>query len=303
MKFLISGATGFIGSHLVGKLLKDGHETVVLSRNPKKARESLPAGVPAHYWNPLDEEPPKEAFDGVETVIHLAGENVAARRWSQRQKERILTSRVRGTEHLVAKIAGLAQKPKTLINASAIGIYADRGDEELTEESETPEADFLSRVCREWEAASQKIDPVVRAVTIRIGIVLGKDGGALKKMLLPFKLGLGGQLGDGKHWMSWIHVDDLARLIIFCAENKSIKGVVHGTAPQPVRNKEFTKTLGKVLKRPAILPVPGFILKILFGEMATVLLSSAKCLPTKATGMGFSYLFPNLEDALRDLVG
>lgn len=302
MKFLVTGATGFIGRHLVHRLLEQHHEVVVLSRNIQHAQATLPPSVTIHYWNPIGEEPPKEAFEGVEAVLHLAGENIAAKRWSAKQKDNIINSRVLGTRHLVEKINSLKDKPKVLVSTSASGIYADRKNEELTEDSQTPEVDFLSKTCLAWEAEAKKVKPAVRLCLIRVGIALGKDGGAIKKMITPFKMGVGGRLSSGQQWMSWIHIDDLVNLYIACAENETAKGVFHGTAPNPVTNQVFTYTLGRVLKRPTIFPVPAFALKTLFGDMATILLSSAKCLPVRTKESGFNFEFVDLESALRDLL-
>jgi uncharacterized protein (TIGR01777 family) len=299
MKALVTGATGFVGPRLLRLL----DRPVVVTRNPDRARS-----VVGHLaeriirWDPLEGPPPAEAFDGVDVVLHLAGESVAEGRWTAAQKNRIRDSRVVGTRHLVQGIAQAARKPAVLVSASAVGYYGDRGDEELTE-SAPPADDFLAKVCVDWEreaAAAEKAG--VRVVTARTGIVLGAGGGALAKMLTPFKLGGGGPLGNGRQWMPWVHVADLARLYVHAADTPTIRGPMNAVAPNPVRNLEFTKALGRALHRPAFIPAPYFGLRLLFGEFAQVLFASQRVIPRVALDTGFVFQFPEIAGALREIL-
>lgn len=299
MKALVTGATGFVGPRLLRLL----DRPIVVSRNPDRARTSV--GHLAERivrWDPMEGPPPPEAFDGVDAVLHLAGESVAEGRWTAAQKNRIRDSRVLGTRHLVQGIAQAARKPAVLVSASAVGYYGDRGDEELTE-SARPADDFLARVCVDWEREAVAAEKAgVRVVTARTGIVLGAGGGALGKMLTPFKLGAGGPLGNGRQWMPWIHVADLARLYVHAAETTSIQGAMNAVAPHPVRNSEFTKALGRALHRPAFIPAPYFGLRLLFGEFAQVLFASQRVIPRVALDSGFVFQFPEIAAALREIL-
>jgi len=300
MRALVTGATGFVGTRLLAKL----ENPVVLSRNPDKAAKSLARfGASVHGWDPQAGPPPAAAFDGIDTVIHLAGDPVAEGRWNAKKKARIRDSRVVGTRNLVAALRALPVKPGVLVSASAVGLYGPRGEEELTEAS-APADDFLAEVCREWEreaVAAREFG--MRVVPIRVGIVLGENGGALRKMLTPFKLGLGSPLGSGRQYMPWIHIDDLVEMILFAAREPSVTGPLNGTAPNPVTTREFTKTLGRVLGRPTFFPpVPGFMLRLMFGEFANALLGSQRVLPKAALAAGFKFRYPNLEPALRDVL-
>ncbi len=298
--FLLTGGTGFIGERLVRRLLERGHYVSLLTR---RVRPREDRNVGQFFWN-FESPAPPEPLEWADAVIHLAGEPVS-QRWTPDVKKRIRDSRVNGTRRLVAGIAKLPPKdrPDTLVSASAIGFYGDTADEARSE-SAAAGSGFLPTVCVEWEqAATAAADLGLRVAQIRIGIVLGPDGGALKQMLPPFRLGGGGILGDGRQWMSWIHVEDLVQLLLFAAENPGVHGPLNGTAPNPVRNAEFTAALGKVLHRPAILPVPEFALKLLFGEMASVILGSQRILPDATIRSGFSFRFPNLIPALQDLLG
>ncbi|MFM9196909.1 MAG: TIGR01777 family oxidoreductase [Planctomycetia bacterium] len=300
MKALVTGATGFVGPRLLRLL----DAPVVLSRNPERARAALgPLAGPLYRWDPMQGPPPAEAFEGVDVVLHLAGESVAEGRWTAAQKARIRDSRVVGTRHLVAGLAQAAVKPRVFVSASAVGYYGDRGDEELTESS-TPADDFLARVCVEWEREAVAAESHgVRVVTARTGIVLGAGGGALGKMLTPFKLGAGGPLGNGRQWMPWIHVADLARLYLHAAEHESIRGPMNAVAPHSVRNSEFTKALGRQLHRPAFMPAPYLGLRLLFGEFAKVLFASQRVIPRVALDTGFVFQYPEIAAALREILG
>jgi uncharacterized protein (TIGR01777 family) len=298
MRAVVTGATGFVGRRLLRLL----DEPTVLSRDPRRAEESIGnlAGriLP---WDPMAAPPPAEAFDGADVVFHLAGESVAEGRWTTAQKRRIEESRTLGTRNLVAGIERAVEPPRVLVSASAVGYYGNRGEEELTEDS-PPADDFLARVCVAWEEAAAAAREVgTRVALARTGIVLGAGGGALEKMLLPFRLGAGGPLGSGRQWMPWIHVADLARLYVFLAES-SLEGPVNAVAPNPVRNAEFTRALARELHRPAFMPAPYLGLRLVFGEFAQVLFASQRVLPKAALAAGFVFQFPDLAAALRDIL-
>lgn len=297
MRALVTGATGFVGHRLLARL----ERPVVLSRNAARAKQSLAEfKVDAYDWDAANEPAPAEAFADVDAVIHLAGEPVAEGRWTAAKKVRLRESRVAGTRNLVQTLAQLQEKPKVLVSASAVGYYGSRGDQ-ILDESAGPEDDFLAEICVAWEAESQKArEAGIRVVNPRVGIVLGEDGGALSKMLTPFKLGLGSPLGNGKQWMPWIHIDDLVGLILHAVEHEELGGPMNGTAPNPVTNREFTKTLGKVLGRPTFFPpVPGFMLRLMMGEFGTVLLTSQRAVPKAALDTGYKFKFAELGPALR----
>ena len=300
MKALVTGATGFVGPRLLRMLDKP----IVLSRNPERARASIGSLAERIIrWDPLQGPPSPEAFAGVDTVLHLAGESVAEGRWTAAQKQKIRDSRVVGTRHLVQGIGQAEKPPAVLVSASAVGYYGNRGEEELTETA-PPARDFLADVCVEWEREALVAEQFgTRVVTARTGIVLGSGGGALGKMLLPFQLGAGGPLGNGRQWMPWIHVADLARLYVHAAETASIHGAMNSVAPQPVRNSEFTKALARQLHRPAFMPAPYFGLRLLFGEFAKVLFASQRVIPQVALDTGFVFQYPEIAAALREILG
>lgn len=300
MKVLITGATGFIGSHLVGVLQKAGHSVVAFSRSAAAAHRRVP-GIPrVHQWDPSVGPPPREAFEGVDAVVHLAGESLQGR-WTVEKKQAIQETRIAGTRNLVQGMAALKARPRVLVSASAVGYYGDRGEEVLTEES-PPGNDFLSGVCTAWEAEAAGASTLgIRVVRLRSGIVLGKTGGAFKALLLPFKLGLGGPLGSGRQWWSWVHIDDETGFILY-ALTKEIEGACNVTSPSPATQREFAKTLGRVLKRPALLPAPAFALNLVLGEVTSELLHSRRALPKRAEAAGYRFVFPALEPALLGLV-
>jgi len=294
MKITLTGASGFIGGRLVDRLIEKGHELHVLGRRRPSNR------VTFHTWDAArDASVPVAAIEGAQAVIHLAGEPVA-QRWTESAKQRIRASRVNGTQQLVKALSALPARPEVLISASAIGFYGERGDEVLTETSR-PGNGFLPDLCVEWEGLAAHFSG--RVVQLRLGIVLGPDGGALAKMVTPFRFGMGGTIGSGKQWMSWIHVDDVVGLILFALENPQVQGPVNATAPSPIRNSEFTKSLGAALHRPAILPVPAFALKLMFGEMASIMIGSQRVEPAVAERAGYKFRFPALNGALADLFG
>lgn len=300
MHIVVTGGTGFIGQRLVRRLLAEGHEVTVVTRNASRAGHPLPLRCVLRDWSETRVEDVLQAADA---VINLAGEGIAERRWTPDRKDAIRTSRVATTRTLVQALGALspADRPHTLISASAIGYYGDRGDEELTEASASG-ADYLADVCGAWEREGLAATALgVRTVIVRIGVVLGKGGGALTRMLLPFRLGLGGRLGSGRQWMSWIHLDDLVDLLMFALRRSDVSGVLNGVAPGPSRNAEFTITLGRTLGRPTWAPVPAVVLRIALGEMSTILLGSQRVLPRTAERLAFPFRYPNLAGALLDL--
>lgn len=302
MRVLVTGATGFIGKVVVRHLLEAGDEVVVLTRNVAKA--ALVLGNKCKYvkWSDTSVAPSREAFEGVDGVINLMGENIAGHRWTPEQKKVIYDSRIDGTLRLIETMATLEKRPKVFVSASAVGIYGDRGDEELNEQSSASD-DFLAHLCKDWEATANRAkDLGCRVVIIRTGMVIGKGGGALAKMLPVFKKGLGGPLGSGKHYMSWIHVEDLAALYLGCLKNESAQGVYNGTAPYPATNQDFTHSLSRALKRPAFLRVPPFVIRKAFGEMSTVLLGGQRVLPVRGKEINFRYRYPTLDMALKETV-
>ena len=297
MKCIISGGTGFIGRHVVNRLLKDSHYVGVWSRKPGLDHRTA---VATHSWDPLAADPPLESLNGMDCVIHLAGEQVA-QRWTPEVKRRIHDSRVLGTQRIVDTIERVRHKPKIFICASAIGIYGDRGNEHLTETS-VPGTDFLAEVCRAWEAEADRARRYgMRVVKIRIGVALGKDGGMLKKVVPAFRAFVGGKFGSGKQWMPWVHVDDVAEVFAYAVQN-DISGVWNATAPNSVRNAEFAKELAHVVGRPALGIMPGAALRIAFGEFAQNMLFSAKVIPENLSAAGFRFQHPEIGEALRDLV-
>jgi uncharacterized protein (TIGR01777 family) len=299
MRVLITGATGFIGRRLCQVLAADGHELVALSRNPPKAQSELLLLTAAYPWDPLAGPAPKAAFEGVDAVVHLAGESVAGR-WTKKKMRGIRDSREIGTRNLVDSIAAADARPQVLVSASAIGFYGDRGDEELTEES-GPGDDFLADVCRSWEREALKVEELgVRLVRLRIGVVVGAGGGALEAMLPPFKMGVGGPMGSGRQWWSWVHRDDLVAMIRRALTDDGLASVYNATSPEPMSQMEFGNVLGKVLRRPAFMPTPAFALKLLLGGFSTELLSSKRVLPAGLQEAGFEFRYADLEAALRE---
>jgi hypothetical protein len=299
MKILVSGATGLVGKHLIPQLESAGHRVATLVR--RKAVSDLEIEWDSERGFPAGEASKLEGFDA---VIHLAGDNVASSNWSNTKKRRIRDSRVNGTRLLVEALANCRSKPATFISASATGFYGNRGDEVLTEDSPAG-IGFLSEVCQDWETEALKARAFgARVVMLRIGVVLAADGGALEKMLTPFRFGIGGVVGSGRQWMSWIAIEDLIGLIVFALGNERVEGALNATAPAPATNKDFTKTLGKVLNRPTFLPVPGFAIRTLFGEMGeSLLLQGNRILPEKALSAGFQFKFADLESAIRNAIG
>jgi uncharacterized protein (TIGR01777 family) len=294
---LVTGATGLIGARLTRALEAKGHTVLkAVRRQANNDREVR--------WIQERAELDATRLEGIDGVVHLAGANIAGQRWSEHYKQEIRESRVKGTRLVAETLAKLASKPRVFVCASAIGYYGDRGDEQLTEDS-PPGKGFLPEVCTAWEDACQTArDAGIRTVNTRIGVVLSKEGGALKSMLLPFKLGLGGVVGNGRQYFSWMALDDIVSALQFVLTNDSLSGPANLVSPQTVTNRELTKTLGKVLGKPTIFPLPGFAARLALGEMADeLLLSSTRVAPTKLQQAGFNYAYPELETALRHELG
>ena len=294
LKIAITGASGMIGTALTTFLSCAGNQVQALVRRRPRLESS------EIYWDPYRKELDKTSIESVDVVIHLAGENIAAGRWTPRRKEEIRRSRVEGTRFLAETLAALKYPPKVLLVSSAIGFYGNRGDETLTEDS-PPGTGFLSETCQAWEEAAELARKAgIRVVNVRTGIVLSPAGGALAKMLPPFLMGVGGKLGSGSQWMSWISLEDLIGIYHYLIHSEGVSGPVNATAPQPVTNTTFTKTLGKVLGWPTVLPMPGLAVRTLFGEMGeALLLEGQQVKPAKLTNADFSFLYPDLESAFR----
>ena len=304
MRILMTGGTGFIGKPLTAKLVSLGHRVTVITRRAPGTRETSSEGVD-YFAADLYKEPvlPAELIDETDAVINLAGESLAGKRWTNKQKSRIVESRTRTTKALVEAMANAQKKPDVFLSSSAIGYYGGRGDEKLDEQASAG-SDFLATTCLQWESEARKAEaPGRRMVLLRTGIVLGKSGGALAKLLLPFKMFVGGPVGSGQQWMSWISLDDLIALIVFALENPKVDGPLNLTAPNPVTNATFSKMLGRVLRRPSFMKVPGFALKMLLGEQALIVLTGQRVLPTKAQQLGFTFRHTELESTLRKLLG
>src|SRR5215213_2898927 len=296
MKILVTGASGLVGTELAPLLESEGHETLRLVRN-------APASAEEVRWNPSAGTIDAAALEGVDAAVHLAGENLAEGRWTDEKKRRIRESRVKGTRLISETLAGLARQPEVLVSASAVGFYGSRGDEVLTEQSAAGD-DFLAQVCREWEEATAAAEGArIRVVHLRFGVILSGRGGALKKMLTPFRLGVGGKLGDGRQYMSWVTLDDAVGAIEHALSDKTLSGPVNVVAPRPVTNKEFTKAMGSALSRPTFFSVPAFAARLAFGEMAdATLLSSQRAEPARLQESGFVFKYPEIEGALRHVL-
>lgn len=293
----VTGATGLLGTRLVAALQERGAEVTVLSRDPARARARL-GEVEAFAWDLMGEPAPAAALEGRDAVVHLAGEPVA-QRWSSQAKRLIRESRVLGTENLIAGLRAAEARPRALISSSAIGYYGHHGDEPLDEDAPAG-TDFLAAVCTDWEQAATHAGELgMRVVRIRTGVVLAADGGALAKMLPPFRLGVGGPVAGGRQYISWIHTEDLIGLMLAALEHEDWSGPLNGTAPEPVSNGDFSRVLGKVLGRPAILPVPGLALRALYGQMADIVTTGARVVPARPLVLGYEFRHPQLEQALR----
>jgi uncharacterized protein (TIGR01777 family) len=294
MKALVTGATGLVGRALVARLEAPN----ALGRDAARARSTLGSGVTVWSWQPDAEPAPPQAFEGVEVVFHLAGESVAGGRWTAEQKRRIRDSRVLGTRNLVATLKAMASPPRLLVSASAVGYYGDRGDTELDESAGKGDG-FLADVCEEWETQARRAEQgSTRVAIVRFGLVFANKGGALERMLTPFRLGVGGKLGSGRQWMPWLHLDDAVGLLLHAARGGTSAPIVNAVSPHAVTNAEFTKRLGRALGRPTFMPVPGPLLRVAFGEMSTALLDSQRVVPRVARESGYSFVYPELDAAL-----
>jgi uncharacterized protein len=302
MKIAIAGATGFVGSRLVEQLQAEGHLVTILTRNPQQASNRFPQAQVVSY-NPLKSGEWQASISGCDAVINLAGEPIAEKRWTSAQKRTILESRQIGTQKIVEAINLAAIKPQVLINASAIGYYGTSETDKFDENS-LAGSDFLAEVCTAWETAAQAVTTNgTRLVILRFGIVLGENGGALGKMLTPFSAFVGGPIGSGKQWFSWIHRDDVVKLIVAAINDPQMQGAYNATAPHPVTMAEFAHTLGTVMSRPSWLPVPNFAIEALLGEGAIVVLQGQQVIPTKTLDRGFDFTYPTLKPALESILG
>ncbi len=297
MRIAVTGSSGLVGSAVRDRLRSEPVEVVRVVRSSGTADDAI-------RWDPLTGATDLSEWEGVEAVIHLAGENIATGRWTAAKKRRIRESRVRGTQNLCRILTQLERPPATLVCASAIGYYGDRGDEELDESSE-PGRGFLAEVCREWEQASRPAEEAgIRVVRLRIGVVLAREGGALAAMLRPFRLGLGGRVGSGRQYWSWIALEDLAEIAWLAVGNSELQGAVNAVAPHPVTNSRFTRTLAEVLRRPAFLPLPAFAVRWVMGEMGEeLLLASTRVIPRRLLSLQFAYRYAELKDALGAILG
>ncbi|MEA2193224.1 MAG: uncharacterized protein QOI73_3345 [Solirubrobacteraceae bacterium] len=292
----VTGATGRLGIHIVEALKARGDEVTVLSRDPERAAERL--GVEAIAWDPKADGAPAEGLAGRDAIVHLAGEDVA-QRWNDKSKAEILASREKGTRNLVTGIFAAEPRPTVLVGASASGFYGPHGDE-VVDETSGPGEDWLSMVCVRWEHHTDAAKLGLRVVKVRTGIVLDKDGGALAKMLPPFRAGAGGPIGSGKQYMPWIHRDDLVGIYLAAIDSPSFSGPINASAPEPVTNKAFAKALGRALHRPALARVPGFVIKGMYGAMSQIVLTGVRMVPGRAEELGYAFEHPELDEALRD---
>jgi uncharacterized protein (TIGR01777 family) len=310
MRVTLTGATGLIGPRVLASLQGRGDEVTVLTRDPERARRRLPGAHELVHWDLLGEPAPTAALAGRDAVVHLAGENVA-QRWSASAKQAIRDSRVGGTKQLVRGLAALdaPERPRVLVSSSAIGYYGAHGDEPIDEEAPAGD-DFLARTCRDWELEALEAQTLqMRVASIRTGVVLAApgegsgDGGALAKMLPAFKLGVGGPVASGRQFVSWIHVEDVVGIVLAAIDDERWQGPINATAPEPQRNRDFSKALGRALHRPSLLPVPGAALRVLYGEMAEIVTGGARVLPAKALVLGYRFSYPQLDAALRAALG
>jgi len=302
MKVLIPGGSGLVGRALVPELTSRGHSCVILTRSPE-AVSGFPAGTELVAWSGTSAEGLQPTLEGVDAVVHLAGESIGAGRWTEARKKSILDSRTQSTRALTAALLAVGNSKIALVQASAVGFYGPRAGEEISEDAAAG-SDFLARVCREWEAASAPVEEAgLRRVVIRSGVVLSRNGGALPKMLMPFRFFAGGPLGDGRQVVPWIHIADEAAAICFLLEDQQVRGPFNLVAPGAVTNRQLGETIGKVLGKPSRVPTPAFAMRMLLGEMSTLVLDGQRAIPQRLLAAGFEFRFPDLESALRDLLG
>jgi uncharacterized protein len=302
VRVLVTGASGLIGSALCDALFARGDHVVGLTRNPSRARSANPR-VTWHKWEPMLERPDPAAFEGVDGVVHLLGERID-QKWTDESKQRIMESRRQGTHNLVQAIEALEDPPKVLVSQSAVGYYGDRGSDEVDERDGPGGESFDSKVVQAWEAAAHELDGIgVRLVIVRTGQVLAAEGGMLKEMLPPFKLGVGGPLAGGDQYLSWIHIDDEVGILLWALDNEAVSGTINATAPYPATNKDFSKALGRALNRPAVMPVPGLVLDLKFGrEFGQVLRGGQRVIPKRTRELGYEFSYPDLDAALQDIL-
>ena len=304
MKIFITGGTGLIGKPLIKKLIDRGDQITLISRNKKDAQKYFGDKIEIYEANPVNKGEWQNIASNHDAIINLAGEPVMSKRWNEAEKKNIYDSRIKSTENIVEAIKKSQGNVKTLINASAVGYYGFQHDDREINEDETIGKDFLSYLCRDWEDTARKSEKYeVRVVRLRIGVVLSEHGGALEKMIIPFKLYAGGHTGDGKQWMPWIHINDTVNLILFTLDNLNVEGAINLTAPNPVRMKDFCKEMGQVIHRPSWLPVPTLTLKATFGEVADIITSGQRAIPQKALNKGYKFEFEKMEMALNNLLG
>ena len=302
MRFLVAGGSGWIGKRLVSELLSAGHEVSVLTRNPFRMRNSFPLSVRVYAWDAERQGVWSTAVNAADAVINLAGESLASKRWSPRQKLEVRSSRLHATRALVDAIRSVSHRPSVLISASAVGYYGDTGSQEVTEET-PPGVGFLPEVCEAWESEALRArDLGARVVLLRTGVVLGDRGGALERMVTPFQLLLGGPLGSGNQWFPWVHRDDVVGVMLFAAVQAALEGPVNLAAPETVTMRQFCRTLGAVMRRPSWLPVPSFLLRLILGEMSIMVLGGQKIAPGKLIRSGYQFKFDRLRPALADIL-
>jgi uncharacterized protein (TIGR01777 family) len=302
MRVIITGGSGLIGRALTTDLARNGHEVIIISRRPERII-GLPAGVCAERWDGRTAEGWYSLADGADAIVNLAGENIGLGRWTKVRKRAILESRLNAGQAIVQAVEAIVHKPRVVIQASGVGYYGPCGNEDITEER-PPGHDFLSKVAADWEASTACLEELgIRRVIIRTGVVLSTAGGALPRLLLPFRLFAGGRFGNGRQWFPWIHIADEVGAIYFLIENKTANGPFNLAAPTPLTNAEFSRLLAQQLRRPTLTPIPGFMLRLLFGEMATALLEGQRTIPKRLLQAGFRFRFPEAGPALRDLLG
>ncbi len=301
MRTIITGGTGLIGRALAADLVAHGHQVVILSRAPERAT-GLPAGVRAERWDARTADGWVSLADGADAIANLAGESIAAGRWTDERKRRIRQSRLDAGRAIVQAVELIGQRPRVVVQASGIGYYGPRGDQEITEDT-APGNDFLAQVAIEWEASTAPVEALgVRRAIIRTGVVLSTEGGAFPRLLLPFRLFAGGPLGSGRQWLPWIHIADQVAAIRFLIEKENATGPFNLTAPNPLTNAGFGQVLGRIINRPSFVPTPGLAMRLAFGEMATLLLDGQRAIPKRLLELGFTFRFPHAEAALQDLL-
>ncbi|KGX94030.1 multidrug MFS transporter [Pontibacillus halophilus JSM 076056 = DSM 19796] len=299
MRIAVTGGTGFVGTHLTRKLVDEGHELFILTRSPEKHHDTNRI----HYVGWLkDQFKPEDELLHLDAIVNLAGENLNEGRWTEEQKNKIHNSRIEATDAVIELMKRLESPPKILVNASAVGFYGTSRTEQFTEETTTPGDDFLAHVTAEWENRAQQAEELgVRTSYLRFGVILGEEG-ALQKMVLPYKLYAGGNIGDGEQWMSWIHIQDVVGLLVFALTNEHVSGPLNVTAPTPKRNKDMGRTIATVLNKPHWIPAPAKALKLALGEMSTLVLNGQYVYPKKALELGYEFKYPNLEPALQNIL-